>query len=79
MSPSDAPGTPVLAAGAVLWRETKRGVEILLVYRTQHRDTSLPKGKVDPGETLPETAVRETSVPSGKLHGTIRQKFRLWW
>ena len=65
MSPSDAPGTPVLAAGAVLWRETKRGVEILLVYRTQHRDTSLPKGKVDPGETLPETAVREIAEETG--------------
>jgi 8-oxo-dGTP diphosphatase len=55
----------VLAAGAVCWRETKRGVQILLVYRTQHRDTSLPKGKVDPGETLPETAVREIAEETG--------------
>ena len=64
MSPSTAT-SPVLAAGAVCWRETKRGVEILLVYRTQHRDTSLPKGKVDPGETLPETAVREIAEETG--------------
>jgi len=49
----------------VCWRETKHGVEILLVYRTQHRDTSLPKGKVDPGETLPETAVREIAEETG--------------
>lgn len=55
----------MLAAGAVCWRETKRGVEILLVYRAQHRDTSLPKGKVDPGETLPETAVREIAEETG--------------
>lgn len=55
----------MLAAGAVCWRPTKRGVEILLVFRTQHRDTSLPKGKVDPGETLPETAVREIAEETG--------------
>ena len=61
---------PVLAAGAVCWREGADGeVEILLVHRTQHRDTSLPKGKVDPGETLPETAVREIAEETGLLIG----------
>jgi 8-oxo-dGTP diphosphatase len=55
----------VLAAGAVCWRAAKHGIEILLVDRTQHRDTSLPKGKVDPGETLPETAVREIAEETG--------------
>jgi 8-oxo-(d)GTP phosphatase len=57
---------PVLAAGALCWRVTAKGkVKVLLVYRTQHRDTSLPKGKVDPGETLPETAVREIAEETG--------------
>ena len=61
-----SPVPPVLAAGAVCWREGADGaVEILLVHRTQHRDTSLPKGKVDPGETLPETAVREIAEETG--------------
>ncbi len=69
MSPSSSVSTPVLAAGAVCWRETKKGVQILLVYRTQHRDTSLPKGKVDPGETLPETAVREIAEETGLVVG----------
>jgi 8-oxo-(d)GTP phosphatase len=60
------PTPPVLAAGAVCWRVTSKGVvKVLLVYRTQHRDTSLPKGKVDPGETLPETAVREIAEETG--------------
>ena len=64
------PNPPVLAAGAVCWREGADGeVEILLVHRTQHRDTSLPKGKVDPGETLPETAVREIAEETGLLIG----------
>jgi 8-oxo-dGTP diphosphatase len=65
-----AVASPVLAAGAVCWREGADGeVEILLVHRTQHRDTSLPKGKVDPGETLPETAVREIAEETGLLIG----------
>lgn len=57
---------PVLAAGALCWRVTAKGkVKVLLVYRTQHRDTSLPKGKLDRGETLPETAVREIAEETG--------------
>ena len=61
---------PVRAAGAVCWRVTAKGnLKILLVYRTQHRDTSLPKGKVDPGETLPETAVREIAEETGLVIG----------
>jgi 8-oxo-dGTP diphosphatase len=61
---------PALAAGAVCWREGTDGeVEILLVHRPQHQDTSLPKGKVDPGETLPETAAREVAEETGLLIG----------
>lgn len=57
--------TPVLAAGAVCWREGKTGPEILLISRSRHDDVSLPKGKLDPGETLPETAVREIREETG--------------
>lgn len=56
---------PVLAAGAVCWRVVDDKVQVLLVHRTQHKDVSLPKGKVDPGETLPETAVREIAEETG--------------
>jgi 8-oxo-dGTP diphosphatase len=38
---------------------------ILLVHRAGHADVSLPKGKVDPGETLPQTAVREILEETG--------------
>ena len=47
---TDAPA--VLAAGAVCWRVVGGKVRILLVSRTQHKDISLPKGKVDPGEGI---------------------------
>lgn len=61
---------PVLAAGAVCWRMSKKGKpKILLVHRTQHKDVSLPKGKLDPGETLPETAVREIAEETGLIIG----------
>lgn len=62
--------SPVLAAGAVCWKVTPKGnLKILVVHRTQHRDVSLPKGKVDPGETLPETAVREIAEETGLVIG----------
>lgn len=64
MSPAAA-GPPVLAAGALVWRRGERGVEALLVERTQHRDLSLPKGKLDPGESLPECAAREIEEETG--------------
>lgn len=55
----------VLAAGAVCWRLVGDEVRILVVHRTQHKDVSLPKGKVDPGEMLPQTAVREIREETG--------------
>ena len=66
---TDVATTPVLAAGAVCWRVVGGKVRILLVRRTQHKDVSLPKGKVDPGETLPETAVREIAEETGLVVG----------
>lgn len=65
MSPAPGPGLPVLAAGALVWREVDGEVRVLLVERTQHRDLSLPKGKLDPGETLPECAAREIEEETG--------------
>lgn len=62
--------SPVIAGGAVLWKRVDGEVRILLVHRTQHKDVSLPKGKVDPGETVPECAQREILEETG-LHITL--------
>ena len=51
--------TAVYAAGGVLWRIVDEKVHVLLIHRTRYRDVTLPKGKVDPGEMLAETASRE--------------------
>jgi 8-oxo-(d)GTP phosphatase len=56
---------PVLAAGAVCWRRRGTGVEVLVISRPSRGDLTLPKGKVESGETLPETAVREIFEETG--------------
>ncbi|MFD1721379.1 NUDIX hydrolase [Amnibacterium endophyticum] len=55
---------PVLAAGAVCWRRRAKSVEVLLISRPRG-DVSLPKGKVDPGESVPQAAVREVEEETG--------------
>jgi 8-oxo-(d)GTP phosphatase len=57
----------VLAAGAVLWRPNgdPAAPEIAIIHRPRYDDWSLPKGKVDPGETEPVTAVREVLEETG--------------
>ena len=60
----------VYAAGTIPWRRVRDadGAErlmVLLVHRTKQRDVSLPKGKLDPGESMPQAAVRETLEETG--------------
>ena len=55
----------VLAAGAVCWRHGPKGLEVVLIHRPKYNDWSWPKGKVDPGETLPEAAIREVKEETG--------------
>ncbi|OLT14241.1 hypothetical protein BJF78_19790 [Pseudonocardia sp. CNS-139] len=56
----------VLAAGAVLWRHGADGVEVAVVHRPRYDDWSFPKGKLDPGETMPFAAVREVEEETGQ-------------
>jgi 8-oxo-dGTP pyrophosphatase MutT (NUDIX family)/phosphohistidine phosphatase SixA len=56
----------VLAAGAICWRYGPDGeLELLLVHSARWGDWSWPKGKLDPGETLPQCAVREVTEETG--------------
>lgn len=56
---------PVTAAGAVLWRRRRHKVEVALIHRPRYDDWSWPKGKLDPGEESPSTAVREIEEETG--------------
>lgn len=54
------PSSPVLAAGGVVWRSDGDGrIEVVLIHRARYDDWSLPKGKLDPGESDEEAARRE--------------------
>ncbi|HWI31537.1 MAG TPA: NUDIX domain-containing protein [Microbacterium sp.] len=84
--------TAVYAAGAVVWRLIEGKLMVLVIHRTAYADVTLPKGKVDPGETLAETAVREVfeetgirvrlGIPVGVSHYRMpskRQKIVHYW
>lgn len=61
----------VEAAGAVVWRRTAKGhLEVLLVHRPRYDDWTLPKGKLDPGETAEAAARREVEEETG-LRGRL--------
>lgn len=55
----------IYAAGIVCWRIEQGQLKVLIVHRGQYDDWGWPKGKQDPGETLPVTAVRETKEEAG--------------
>jgi len=65
--PSNKAGSRIIkAAGGVAWRQGPDGEpEVMLVHRKKYDDWSLPKGKVEPGESLPVTAVREVLEEGG--------------
>lgn len=57
----------VLAAGGVVYREGfgNTGPQFLLVHRNRYHDWSLPKGKLNRGETFEEAAGREVLEETG--------------
>lgn len=56
----------IRAAGALLWRENSQlEIEIALIHRPRYGDWSLPKGKVDDGETTLQCAYREVFEETG--------------
>jgi 8-oxo-(d)GTP phosphatase len=63
---NDASAAVIRAAGAVLWRPSRRyGLRVALVHRPRYDDWSLPKGKTEPGEVAPVTAAREVEEETG--------------
>lgn len=55
----------IAAAGGVVWRSTDWGREIAVVHRPRYDDWSLPKGKLEPGESHLLAAVREVREETG--------------
>jgi 8-oxo-dGTP diphosphatase len=57
--------SPVVAAGAILWRLEKGELKVAIIHRSRYDDWSWPKGKIDNGETIPQAAVREIREETG--------------
>lgn len=49
----------VIAAGGIVTRTGDCGTEVVVIHRPDHQDWSFPKGKLDPGESIEEAALRE--------------------
>jgi 8-oxo-dGTP diphosphatase len=66
IEPENPPHDLMRAAGGVIYRETKRAkIEVALIHRPHREDWSLPKGKLDPGESFEECALREVFEETG--------------
>jgi 8-oxo-dGTP pyrophosphatase MutT (NUDIX family) len=53
------------AAGGVVLRDGPDGPQVLVIHRVRYDDWSLPKGKLDPGESAEAAAVREVEEETG--------------
>jgi ADP-ribose pyrophosphatase YjhB (NUDIX family) len=64
----------VRAAGGVLHRSRANGmVEVLLIHRPRYEDWTLPKGKLEPGESVEDGALREVLEETG-IRGEIERR-----
>ena len=61
----DPEAADVKASGGVVWRRESGRVEVVVVHRPRYDDWSLPKGKLDPGESWEEAALREVQEEVG--------------
>lgn len=79
------------AAGGVLWRADGPTREFAVIHRPKYDDWTLPKGKLDAGETHEEAAVREVLEETGftvelgaplgtvsYMHGDRRKRVEYW-
>lgn len=55
----------IRAAGGIVWEGEPWSSRIAAIYRNRYRDWSLPKGKLEGGESFEEAAIREIREETG--------------
>lgn len=63
----------ILAAGGIIIDDSDASRRVLLVHRPRYDDWTFPKGKLDPGESAEEAAVREVREETGLKCRIIRK------
>ena len=62
-----------ISSGGVVYRREGGKIQVVLIARQAKKIWGLPKGKIDPGEKPPQTALREVREETG-LSGKIERK-----
>ena len=74
MKAVDPEAAQVKASGGVVWRRGEDGSpELVVVHRPRYDDWSLPKGKLDPGESFEQAALREVEEETGLRARLVRE------
>jgi 8-oxo-dGTP pyrophosphatase MutT (NUDIX family) len=80
-SDKNLPTLEQISAGGAVFRSGGTGVEVVIVRIVPEQRWQLPKGLIDPGETIEDAAVREVREESGVVAEIVApiEKIEYWF